>query len=345
MSFFEKQRRRIAGGNAVGIAVLATATAGALAAVTHPVAASAALDALSSAVSCATSAACVSGTNSSSGPGVAGTSAKGAGVQGKSTSGSGVSASATSGTAVSAISTSGNAVYGYSTSYTSVHASSSSNVYPAAFVDNFGGADGIDVIAQSGGCSGGCAAVSARSNNGYALLGATGNGGVPLYLKNLESGTTIFYVNNVGDVFFHGSLYNFARVPNGATVKSFSAKMAVPTVEDVGAAQLVGGSAAVALDPTFAASIDPRTVYHVFLTPNGDTRGLYVAAKTPAGFVVRETGGGHGTLSFDYRIVATAQGQTGQRMAVIDPASLPNATVPSAQQLNANKTAALPYTR
>jgi hypothetical protein len=85
----------------------------------------------------------------------------------------------------------------------------------------------------------------------------------------------------------------------------------------------------VALDPTFAASIDAGTVYRVFLTPGGDTRGLFVAAKTPRGFIVRETQGGRSTLSFDYRIVATALGQSGQRMAVAAGAFAPRAAQPS----------------
>ena len=50
------------------------------------------------------------------------------------------------------------------------------------------------------------------------------------------------------------------------------------------------------------------------MTPNGDTNGLYVAMRTPTGFVVRETRGGRSTLSFDYRIVAHQYGGTGLRL-------------------------------
>jgi hypothetical protein len=56
--------------------------------------------------------------------------------------------------------------------------------------------------------------------------------------------------------------------------------------------------------------------YRVFLTPSGDTRGLFVAMRTVNGFIVRESQGGHATVSFDYRIVATALGQAGERMAL-----------------------------
>jgi hypothetical protein len=56
------------------------------------------------------------------------------------------------------------------------------------------------------------------------------------------------------------------------------------------------------------------------LTPDGDTKGLFVASKSPSGFVVREVQGGHATISFDYHIYATSLGQAGQRMTELTPA-------------------------
>jgi hypothetical protein len=46
----------------------------------------------------------------------------------------------------------------------------------------------------------------------------------------------------------------------------------------------------------------------VFLTPDGNSHGLYVTQKTPAGFVVRENDNGRSTLDFEYRIVAAPLG-------------------------------------
>jgi hypothetical protein len=66
---------------------------------------------------------------------------------------------------------------------------------------------------------------------------------------------------------------------------------------------MVGGVANVAIDPAFAAVMDHKW-YYVFLTPLGDTRGLYVSAKAPSAFQVRESEGGRSRLEFDYRIVA-----------------------------------------
>jgi hypothetical protein len=84
--------------------------------------------------------------------------------------------------------------------------------------------------------------------------------------------------------------------------------------EDFGSGQLAGGTASVTLEGTFAQTVNASSEYHVFLTPEGDCRGLYVSKKTPAGFEVRELGGGRSTVAFDYRIVAIRRGFEGIRM-------------------------------
>lgn len=89
----------------------------------------------------------------------------------------------------------------------------------------------------------------------------------------------------------------------GQRVLAYSPESATETIEDVGTAQMVGGMANVRLDPAFAAMTDRRW-YYVFLTPLGDTRGLYVSLKTASGFQVREVEHGRSILNFDYRIVA-----------------------------------------
>lgn len=66
---------------------------------------------------------------------------------------------------------------------------------------------------------------------------------------------------------------------------------------------MAGGRALVDLDPDYAAVVRTED-YHVFLTPEGDSRGLYVTNKRPSGFEVREQQGGTGTLTFSYRVVA-----------------------------------------
>ena len=71
--------------------------------------------------------------------------------------------------------------------------------------------------------------------------------------------------------------------------------------EDFGAARLRRGRATVKLDADFAKVIK-RGDYTVFLTPEGDCRGLYVR-KSAASFEVREFAGGKSSIAFSYRIV------------------------------------------
>jgi hypothetical protein len=166
------------------------------------------------------------------------------------------------------------------------------------------------------------------SGGNIGLVGRSDN--APLWLSTLN-GNVVFYVDGSGNVHYHGGLIGFARTAGGGTMSACGTKTTQPTVEDTGTAQLVGGAAAVRLDPAFAASIDPAGGYRVFLTPVGETRGwLFVAAKTANGFVVREALGGRSTVTFDYRIVATALGETGRRMAVTAgalPVGAPSAPV------------------
>ena len=83
----------------------------------------------------------------------------------------------------------------------------------------------------------------------------------------------------------------------------------------MGSGQLSNGSAYIALDPTFAQTVNTGLEYHVFLTPNGDCEGLYVGNRTARGFEVRELRGGHSNVAFDYRIMARRSGYENIRLA------------------------------
>jgi len=72
--------------------------------------------------------------------------------------------------------------------------------------------------------------------------------------------------------------------------------------EDFGTAKLARGRARVELDIDFAKVIKAGD-YKVFLTPEGDCRGLYVRGKRAASFEVREQMGGKSSIAFSYRIV------------------------------------------
>jgi hypothetical protein len=85
--------------------------------------------------------------------------------------------------------------------------------------------------------------------------------------------------------------------------------------EDAGGGQLVNGSAIVQIEPTFAQTINTEMEYRVFLTPNGDCKGLYVTQKSPASFEVHELDDGTSTIAFDYRIMAKRKGYENIRLA------------------------------
>lgn len=87
--------------------------------------------------------------------------------------------------------------------------------------------------------------------------------------------------------------------------------------EDFGSSALSTGAATVTLDPAFTQTVNTGTEYHVFLTANGDCKGLYVAQKSGSSFEVRELGGGQSNVAFDYRIVAKRVGYENVRLADI----------------------------
>jgi hypothetical protein len=77
--------------------------------------------------------------------------------------------------------------------------------------------------------------------------------------------------------------------------------------------EVSGSVANVQIDPDFASVMDHKW-YYVFLTPMGDTRGLYVSVKTPTAFQVRENERGRSNVEFDYRIVAHPLDSNGERL-------------------------------
>jgi hypothetical protein len=124
-----------------------------------------------------------------------------------------------------------------------------------------------------------------------------------------------------GSVTQHGSPMTVRTTSHGDEVGTFAPAQSAPTMEDFGEAQLVEGRAVVRLDPRFASTIDGRFRYLVFLTPQGDCNGLYVAQKTADAFLVREHNTattirerGAANVVFDYRIVAQPYGPATERL-------------------------------
>jgi trimeric autotransporter adhesin len=85
--------------------------------------------------------------------------------------------------------------------------------------------------------------------------------------------------------------------------------------EDAGSGQLHNGAVVVKLDAEYAQTVNTTMDYKVFLTPNGDCKGLYVSGKSPTSFEVHELGGGTSSIAFDYRIMAKRKGYEKIRLA------------------------------
>ena len=210
----------------------------------------------------------------------------------------------------------GTGVFGVSNTGTAVEGSTVSGVA----IGGYGGDSGTGLYAGAG--SG--MAIDAISNSGigaevvgstFGVVAIAATNGLPLLVQD-PSHDVLFDVDGQGNVTYRGTLKPSARTRSGYSATAYGAKTTAPTIEDTGTGHLIDGTAMVPLDAVFATTIDATSPYRVLITPDGDSRGLYVATKSPAGFVVRESQGGRSTMDFDYRIVAVAIGHAGDRMAL-----------------------------
>jgi hypothetical protein len=76
------------------------------------------------------------------------------------------------------------------------------------------------------------------------------------------------------------------------------------TIEDWGVAELKDGEASVSLSEEFVALMSDTAEYAVFLTPEGECNGLYVAEKGFDGFKVKELNGGKSNIRFSWQVRA-----------------------------------------
>jgi hypothetical protein len=130
----------------------------------------------------------------------------------------------------------------------------------------------------------------------------------------------VFRVDSSGNLHITGNLTvdgtksSTAKLQDGREVALYAVESPENWFEDFGSAELNNGVAWVPLDASFGQAVNATVNYHVFLTANGDSNGLYVARKTAAGFEIREHGGGTSNVAFDYRIVAKRRGYEAIRM-------------------------------
>jgi hypothetical protein len=177
---------------------------------------------------------------------------------------------------------------------------------------NYGSVDGFNQDPSSP-----YASVEADTNtaNGFLFSG---------FDSNLDN---VYNVDTAGNVHITGQMFTAGSCSSGCIagghiakrVVSYTPRESQPTMEDLGSAELTDGRAHVSLDPSFGNVIDRGSSYLVFLTPDGDCKGLFVADKTPSGFDVAELQGGRSTIAFDYRIVARPFGDHSARLPMISP--------------------------
>lgn len=147
------------------------------------------------------------------------------------------------------------------------------------------------------------------------------------------SSTDVMRVDDSGNVVITGLIYTAGGCSGGCAkskdpgnhVISYTPRESLPTMEDTGEGRLVAGQGYVSIDSSFGGVIDRNTNYVVLITPEADSRGLYVTNKTANGFAVRENGGGRSTMSFGYRIVAKPYASSAARLPMINMPKTANA--------------------
>ncbi len=131
-----------------------------------------------------------------------------------------------------------------------------------------------------------------------------------------SSGSPTCTINAAADLACSGTKSAVVPVDSGVRKVALYAMEAPENwFEDFGSGKLSGGSAVIRLEAIYSQTVNTQMEYHVFLTPKGDCKGLYVSNETPASFEVHELGGGSSDVAFDYRIVARRKGYEQVRLA------------------------------
>jgi len=256
--------------------------------------------------------------------GIYGTGANG--VLGKAPTGIGVLGNSHSSDGVEGTTVNGRGVWGYSTSGSGVSAQNASKTVPALFANNTAGGPTLQLgnatnnaVVLSVDSSGNLSVGASAFVNGYAVINGSQSVGTD---EQVGGNATI-----EGDALVGGNAtINGALTVNGGCygcsvthqgVRSYATRASEPILEDLGEAQTDRGFVHVPLERRYASAISQRPNYLVFITPDGDTRGLFVTNRSLDGFDVREAQGGRGSVSFSYRIVASPYGAARSRLPLV----------------------------
>ncbi|HKQ07274.1 MAG TPA: hypothetical protein VJ464_19270 [Blastocatellia bacterium] len=155
---------------------------------------------------------------------------------------------------------------------------------------------------------------------GVGVLAQTARSGIALFAHDKDgSGLAGFFVGDVrvtGNQIIFGTKSAAVPHPDGSHRLLYCMESPESWFEDFGEARLVDGKAEVLLDPDFAAVIKSNK-YHVFVTPYGNSNGLYVTHRNSKGFRVQEQNDGSSKLTFSYRVVAKRKDIKAERLAKI----------------------------
>ena len=155
--------------------------------------------------------------------------------------------------------------------------------------------------------------VGVFGSGGVGVLGYSGSGIANENTGVVGSGYS-WGVYSYGNIGVNGSKSAVVPLPDNRVVMLYSMESPEIWFEDLGSATLTEGVAVIALEPTFALTVNTTVPYHVYVTPGGDCEGLYVTNKTPNSFEVRELRGGHSNTVFEYRIIGKRSGYENLRM-------------------------------
>ena len=266
--------------------------------------------------------------------GVLGAASTQPGVIGFSRDGDGIEGASFTSTAVRAVSFFGPGVQSISGALNGVSGISGTQGPTVANTSDIAGVRGTSDAANG---------VIGTSNRSIGVVGFSNNVGVFGQSTNPASFAGLF----AGNVQVTGTLSAAVKnavvsFPDGSKRVLHCMESPEHWFEDFGTAKLKGGRAVVKLDADFAKVITRD--YRVFLTPEGDCRGLYVRRKTAASFEVRELMGGESAIPFSYRVVGRRRDITRhRRFAKMDmglplpatAARVPRQSAPTAAALRA----------
>ena len=167
--------------------------------------------------------------------------------------------------------------------------------------------------------------VSGSSDAGFGVSGTTktGTGVAGVATAGGLAGAFIGDVHVGGNLTVTGTKSAVVPFPDGSRRRLYCVESPDCWFEDFGSARLKRGRATVKLDADFARVVT-LDGYRVFLTPEGDCRGLYVRSKRRVSFDVSELQGGTSNVAFSYRLVAKRKDIKGHtRFAKIDVPAVP----------------------